>query len=523
MNLSTATLGIELGSTRIKAVLIDENHNPIASGSYSWENRLVQGVWVYPLEQAVEGIRACYADLRRDVQEKFGQELTRVAAIGISGMMHGYLVFDKDGRQLAPFRTWRNTITGPAATELTELFQFNIPQRWSIAHLYQAILNGEPHVKNIASLCTLSTYIHRLLTGNTVVGVGEASGMFPYDQESGDFDAARVAQFDQLIADREFPWTLRQILPQVLPAGVNAGFLTPEGAALLDETGTLEAGIPFCPPEGDAGTGMVATGAVMPRTGSVSAGTSAFAMLVLEHPLKGYYPEIDVITTPTGATVAMAHTNTCTSEIDAWVKLIADAALVMGWPLDMNELYTNLFKAALDGKSDCDGIISFNYFAGEPLTATEIGRPMVVRLPESKLSIRNFMRSQLYGAIATLKLGVDLLVEKENVQTDKLLGHGGYFKTAEVGQQFLADALETPISTMETAGEGGPWGMAILAAYMVRQEEGETMEEYLKNKVFASAKSSTLAPTIEGIAGFRSYIQRYKAALQAEKAAAAMV
>ena len=523
MNLSTATLGIELGSTRIKAVLIDEDHNPIASGSYAWENRLEHGVWVYPLEQAIEGIRACYADLRQDVLAKYGEELTRVAGIGISGMMHGYLVFDKDGKQLAPFRTWRNTITGPAAEELTELFKFNIPQRWSIAHLYQAILNGETHVKNIDSLCTLSTYIHRLLTGNVVVGVGEASGMFPYDQETNDFDAARVAQFDQLIAEKGYPWKLRDILPKVLAAGDNAGFLTAEGAALLDETGTLEAGIPFCPPEGDAGTGMVATGAVMPRTGSVSAGTSSFALLVLEQPLKGYYPEIDVITTPTGKTVAMAHTNTCTSEIDVWVKLIADAAKVMGWPLDMNELYTTLFNKALEGKADCDGIISFNYFAGEPLTGTETGRPMVVRLPESKVNIRNFMRSQLYGAIATLKLGVDLLVEKENVQTDKLLGHGGYFKTAGVGQQILADALETPISTMETAGEGGPWGMAILAAYMVRKDEGETMEDYLKNKVFANAKSSTLAPTIEGIAGFRSYIQRYKAALAAEKAAAGMI
>ena len=522
MNLTSATLGIELGSTRIKAVLIDENHLPIASGSYSWENRLEGGVWVYPLEQAIEGVRACYAELKKDVLEKYGQKLTRVAAIGISGMMHGYLVFDAEGNQLAPFRTWRNTITGPAAAELTELFRFNIPQRWSIAHLYQAILNGETHVPRIARMNTLSTYIHHRLTGRNVVGVGEASGMFPYDEAAGTFDAARVAQFDALIADRNLPWTLGQILPEVLPAGAEAGCLTAEGAALLDAEGDLEAGIPMCPPEGDAGTGMVATGAVLPRTGSVSAGTSSFAMLVLERPLKGYYPEIDVITTPTGATVAMAHTNTCTSEIDAWVNMIADAAKVMGWPVDKNELFTKLFQVALEGDADCAGILSFNYIAGETLTGTEIGRPMVVRLPESKLSIANFMRSQLYGAIATLKLGVDMLVEKEQVRTDKLLGHGGYFKTPGVGQQILADALEVPITTMETAGEGGPWGMAILAAYMVRKAEGETMEAYLADRVFADAKSSTLIPTIDGIAGFRSYIDRYKAALAAEKAAAAI-
>ena len=522
MNLTTATLGIELGSTRIKAVLIDENHLPIASGSYAWENRLENGVWVYPLEQAVEGVRACYADLKRDVLEKYGEKLTTVGAIGISGMMHGYLVFDEEMHVLAPFRTWRNTITGPAAAELTELFRFNIPQRWSIAHLYQAILNGESHLPQVAHLNTLSVYIHYLLTGRNVVGVGEASGMFPYDEAAGDFDPARVAQFDELIADRGYPWKLRQILPEVLPAGAVAGYLTAEGAALLDAEGDLESGIPLCPPEGDAGTGMVATGAVLPRTGSVSAGTSSFALLVLEQPLKGYYPEIDVITTPTGTPVAMAHTNTCTSEIDAWVNMIADAAKVMGWPVDKNQLFSTMFRTALEGDPDCSGILAFNYFAGEPLTGTEIGRPMVVRLPESKMSVANFMRSQLYGAIATLKLGVDMLVEKEQVRTDKLLGHGGYFKTPGVGQQILADALEVPITTMETAGEGGPWGMAILAAYMTRKAEGETLESYLGERVFANAKSSTLAPTIEGIAGFRSYITRYKAALAAQKAAAAI-
>ena len=523
MDLQNAILGIELGSTRIKAVLIDENHLPIASGSFSWENDLVNGVWTYPLEKAVEGVRACYADLRQDVEKKFGQPLRKVAAIGISGMMHGYLVFDKDGKQIAPFRTWRNTITGPASKELMELFKFNIPQRWSIAHLYQAILNGEEHVKDIASLETLSVYIHRLLTGERVVGVGEASGMFPYDDTTGDFDAARVAQFDELVKSYAFPWKLREIFPKVLRAGEQAGFLTEEGAKLLDESGNLEAGIPFCPPEGDAGTGMVATGAVHPRTGSISAGTSAFSLQVLERPLSNYYPEIDVVATPSGKTVAMAHTNTCSSEIDAWVKLIADSARLMGWPLDMNELYSKLFRAAMEGAPDCDGIISFNYFAGEPLTATETGRPMLVRLPESKMTIPSFMRAQLNGAIATLVIGMQMLRDEEQVESDTLLGHGGFFKTPGVGDQILANALNVPITTMETAGEGGPWGMALLAAYMKRKEAGETMEDYLRNRVFATAKSSCAQPDPAGVEGFRAYLKRYKAALAAENAAAEMV
>ncbi len=519
MNLEKSILGIELGSTRIKAVLIDENHLPIASGSYSWENRLENGVWVYHLEDAIAGIRSCYAELRKDVEKKFGQPLRKIAGIGISGMMHGYLVFDKDGHQLAPFRTWRNTITAPAAKELMELFQFNIPQRWSIAHLYQAILNGEEHVKDIATLTTLSGYIHKQLTGVNAMGVCEASGMFPYDDKACDFDAARIAQFDELVKPYGLPWTLRQILPQVKRAGEQAGCLTAEGAALLDETGNLQPGIPFCPPEGDAGTGMVATGAVMPRTGSISAGTSSFSLQVLERPLKRYYPEIDVVATPAGKTVAMAHTNTCTSEIDAWVNLIADAARTMGWSVDMNELYCALFRKALEGEADCSGIISFNYFAGEPLTGTEHGRPMVVRLPDSRMSIANFMRSQLYGAIATLKIGMDMLAKEEQVESDKLLGHGGYFKTAGVGQQILADALNVPISTMETAGEGGPWGMALLAAYMCNKADGQSLEAYLSDNVFASAKSVTVAPDPAGVEGFRKYIDRYEKCLAAEKAA----
>lgn len=520
MDLQNMTLGIEFGSTRIKAVLIDENHQCVATGSHSWENRLENGVWTYALEDVIAGLRACYSDLNKDVKAKFGAPVRRLAAMGISGMMHGYLVFDKDGNQLAPFRTWRNTITAPASQELMKLFCFNIPQRWSIAHLYQAILNGETHVKNIARLTTLSGYIHTLLTGANAMGVGEASGMFPYDDTTGDFDASRVAQFDELIRPYGFPWKLRDILPTVLRAGENAGSLTKEGAALLDESGNLEAGIPLCPPEGDAGTGMVATGAVLPRTGNISAGTSGFSMQVLEHPLKNYYPEIDVVATPSGKTVAMAHTNTCSSEIDAWVNLIADAGRAMGWDVDKRILYPTLFRKALEGDPDCGSIISFNYFAGEPLTGTETGRPMVLRLPDSPMTIANFMRSQLYGAIATLKIGMELLKTEEQVESDTILGHGGYFKTPGVGQQILADALNVPITTMETAGEGGPWGMALLAAYMCRKAPGETMEDYLQNRVFHTAKSTCIEPDPAGVAGWESYIQRYKASLKAQQAAA---
>ena len=523
MDFSKTILGIELGSTRIKGVLIDENHDVIASGSHGWENNLENGVWTYKLEDAVAGVQACFADLKKDAEAKFGQPLTKIAAIGISGMMHGYLVFDKEGKQIAPFRTWRNTITGPAARELTDLFQFNIPQRWSIAHLYQAILNGEDHVKDIATITTLSGYIHHLLTGRWTMGIDEASGMFPYDDTVVDFDRDRVAQFDALVAPYGFPWKLRQILPEVLPAGAVAGVLTEEGAKLLDISGMLEAGIPMCPPEGDAGTGMVATGAVHPRTGSISAGTSGFSLQVLERPLKKYYPEIDVVSTPGGKTVAMAHTNTCSSEIDAWVGLIADAARIMGWPLDKNALYTKLFQAALEGAPDCDGMVSFNYFAGEPLTATETGRPMNVRLPDSRMTIPNFMRAQLNGAIATLVIGMQMLRDEEQVESDMLLGHGGFFKTPGVGQQILANALNVPITAMETAGEGGPWGMALLAAYMVRKAEGESMEDYLRSRVFANARSVSVNPDPAGVAGFQSYLKRYQAALAAEKAAADMI
>ena len=520
-DLERAVLGLELGSTRIKAVLIDENHRPIASGDYAWENRLENGIWTYDLEEVIKGLRACYRALADDVEQSFGQRPRRFAAMGISGMMHGYLVFDKAGELLVPFRTWRNTITGQAAAELTERFRFNIPQRWSVAHLYQAILNREEHVKNIALLTTLSGYIHLRLTGRNVVGVGEASGMFPYDQQSGDFSAAHVERFDALVADRGFPWKLRDILPGVLPAGAPAGVLTAEGAALLDETGLLEPGIPLCPPEGDAGTGMVATGAVLPRTGSISAGTSSFALLVLERELKGCYPEIDVVATPAGRPTALVHTNTCTSDVDAWVRLFGEFYELMGQKADLGELFPKLFRKALEGEPDCGGLVSFNYFSGEPVTGTETGRPMFARLPGEGFTLANFMRAQLYGAIATLKLGIDLLVEQEHVETDRLLGHGGFFKTEGVGRQIMADALGVPISTMTTAGEGGPWGMALLAAYLCRKGEGETMEDYLE-KVFSQADSQTSRPDPAGSAGFQAYIRRYVACLPAERALAAM-
>ena len=519
-DLEAAVLGLELGSTRIKAVLIDGDHRPIASGDYAWENVLEDGVWTYHLEDVLKGLRGCYRSLAEDVERKFGEKLRKVAAIGISGMMHGYLVFGRDGAQLVPFRTWRNTITGQAAAALTEEFRFNIPQRWSAAHLYQAILNDEPHVKDIALLTTLSGYIHLRLTGRSVVGVGEASGMFPYDRKSGDFDAAMVEKFDRLTADRGYPWKLREILPQVLPAGAEAGVLTAEGAALLDETGVLEPGIPLCPPEGDAGTGMVATGAVLPRTGSVSAGTSAFALLVLERELKGCYPEIDVVATPSGSPVAMAHTNTCTSDVDAWVRLFAQFYEAMGQKADLGELFPLLYRKALEGAADCGGLVAFNYYSGEPITKTETGRPMLVRLPDSEFSLANLMRAHLYSAVATLKLGIDLLVEQERVETDRLLGHGGFFKTEGVGQQILADALEVPVSTMATAGEGGPWGMALLAAYMCRKAPGESMEDYLMERVFAGADVKSVQPDRAGGEGFRRFLSRYAAALPAERAAA---
>ena len=507
--MKNCTLGIEFGSTRIKAVLIDENHIPVASGSHEWENRLTDGIWTYTMEDIHAGLRRAYADLVKCV----GHPIEEVAAIGVSGMMHGYLPFDKEGRQLAEFRTWRNTITGEAAEKLTELFGFNIPQRWSIAHLYQAILNGESHVKDIARLTTLAGYIHYELTGEHVMGVGEASGMFPIDSAICDFNEGMIQKFNSLTG-----LDLRAILPKVLPAGANAGCLTESGAKFLDPSGNLRPGIPVAPPEGDAGTGMAATNSVRVRTGNVSAGTSDFAMIVTDKPL-GVHREIDMVTTPDGAPVAMVHCNNCTSDINAWVNLFADYSALMGTPVDKGELYTKLFKAALEGEADCGGLMSFNYFSGEGVTDLNEGRPLFMRAPDAKMTVANFMRTHLLSALATLKIGLDILAKEENVEIDKLYGHGGFFKTPEVGQRMLSAAVNAPVSVMETAGEGGPYGMALLAAYMVKKADGETLADYLDNKVFNNAKSSTLMATDADVAGFNKFLETYKKALEVEKCA----
>ena len=515
MNLKNTALGIELGSTRIKAVLIDENHIPIASGSHEWENQLVEGIWTYSMEAVTAGIQDCYGDLKRDVKEKYGITLTEVGAIGVSAMMHGYLPFDKDGNQLAAFRTWRNTITGEAAAKLSGALNFNIPQRWSIAHLYQAILNKEPHVSRIDYLTTLAGYIHLRLTGQKVMGIGEASGMFPIDSDTLDYNQEMVEKFDAMSG---MPWKLREILPKVLCAGEQAGVLTESGARFLDPAGDLTPGIPVAPCEGDAGTGMVATNSVRERTGNVSAGTSDFAMIVTDHPL-GVHREIDMVTTPAGAPVAMVHCNNCTSDINAWVNLLSEFAQLIGAPQDKGTLFTMLFRKALEGDADCGGLVSYNYFSGEGVTDLDEGRPLFARTPNASFTLANFMRTHILSALATLKIGLDILTDEEQVQVEKLYGHGGFFKTPEVGQRMLSAAIGAPVSCMETAGEGGPYGMALLAAYRVRKAPGETLADYLDSRVFADASSSTLMAQPEDIEGFNAFLNRYKAAFPAEIAA----
>jgi len=514
-----AVLGIELGSTRIKAVLIDDNHNPIASGSHSWQNRYEDGIWTYRLEDVWTGIQDSYRNLCSEVAEKYGVEITNLKAIGISAMMHGYLPFDKNGSLLVPYRTWRNTITEKAASELTNLFNFNIPQRWSIAHLYQAILNGESHVADIDFITTLAGYVHWQLSGEKMLGIGDASGVFPIGSNTNDYDSNMIEQFENLIAPKKYPWKLRHILPRVLMAGEKGGELTPEGAKKLDPTGKLRPGIPIAPPEGDAGTGMVATNSIAVRTGNISAGTSIFAMIVLEKMLSRVYEEVDMVTTPTGKPVAMVHCNNCTSDIDDWARMLCGFAEALGQPCTFHQALEALFHKALEGDADCGGLISYNYFAGEPITRLEEGRPLFVRLPDAKFTFANFARAQLYGAIATLRLGMDILLEKEHVQIDSMMGHGGFFKAGNVGQKLMAAALNIPISVMETAGEGGPWGMALLAAYMVNRDEGETLEDYLSNKVFAGKPVNCVEPDAKDVEGFNQYIKRYQAGLAVEKAA----
>ena len=514
-----AVLGIELGSTRIKAVLVNEKNQPIASGSHEWENQLVNNIWTYSEEAIWTGIQESYQDMVKDVKGKYGVPVKKLAAIGFSAMMHGYMPFNEAGELLVPFRTWRNTMTEKASEELTELFQYHIPQRWSIAHLYQAMLNQEPHVKDITFMTTLEGYVHWKLTGEKVLGVGEGSGMFPIDMEIKDYDKKCLAAFDKLAAPYGFPWKLEEILPKVLLAGEEAGRLTEEGAKLLDTTGELEAGIPFCPPEGDAGTGMVATNSIAKRTGNVSAGTSVFSMVVLEKPLSKVYPEIDLVTTPTGNLVAMVHCNNCTSDLNAWVNLFKEFAEAMGMQVDMNQLFGTLYHKAMEGDADCGGLLAYNYFSGEHITGFEEGRPLFVRTPESKFNLANFMRVNLFTSLGALKTGMDILLKEEGVRLDKILGHGGLFKTKGVGQNLLAGAIDTPVSVMETAGEGGAWGIAVLASYLVNKEEGESLEDYLNHKVFAGQEGEEVQPDTRDVQGFNEFMVRYKAGLAIERAA----
>lgn len=511
-------LGIELGSTRIKAVLIGQDHTPLASGSFDWENRLEDGVWTYHYDEIWQGLRACYADLARDVKDRYGVPLTRVGAMGVSAMMHGYMPFDAQGELLVPFRTWRNTTTGQAAKELTSAFDFNIPQRWSIAHLYQAVLNGEAHLAQLSHLTTLAGCVHWKLTGEKVLGVGEASGMFPIDSDTNTYDAGMMETFDRLMDGKGYGWKLADLLPRVLTAGQSAGALTAEGAKLLDPSGTLQPGVPFCPPEGDAGTGMAATNAVKARTGNVSAGTSVFAMVVLDRPLSRVHPEIDMVTTPSGAPVAMVHCNNCTSDLNAWVSLIGQALEAFGHTVDMDTLYGTLYRKALEGDADCGGLMAYNYYSGEHVTGFEEGRPLFVRQPDSRFTLANFMRTHLFTSLGALKTGLDILLHDEGVSVDSVTGHGGLFKTPEVGQRILAAAMEAPVTCMETAGEGGPWGMALLAAYM-KESDGQALEEYLANRVFASAQSVTLAPAQAEIDSFAAFMERYGFGLAVERAA----
>ena len=499
-------LGIELGSTRIKAVVIDQKHDPVSSGDYTWKSTYESGIWTYALEEVWRGLKSALCGI---------ENRENIAAMGISGMMHGYLAFDADWNLLVPFRTWQNTITGAAAAELTEAFGFNIPQRWSIAHLYQAVLNGEEHVSRIAHITTLAGYVHYMLTGINALGIGEASGMFPIDSSKNCYDEEMLCKFEKLTQNQ--PWNIRDILPGVRMAGEEAGKLTESGAALIENL--LPAGIPFAPAEGDAGTGMTATNAVAPRTGNVSAGTSIFSMVVLERPLEKVYEEIDLVTTPTGKTVAMVHCNNCTNDSNAWVSVFKETAQLFGG--DSADIYTKLYKKSLEGDPDCGGVLVCNYMAGEGVTHLDEGRPMVVRKPDSKFTLANFFRASLYSTMATLKIGMDILA-KENVDIDSLIGHGGLFKTPVVGQKYMAAACNAPVTCMETAGEGGPYGMALLAAYMANKGK-ETLEEYLNHRVFADAKSVTLAPEKADVDGFNTYIEQYQQLLEVERKAVEVI
>ena len=517
------TLGIEFGSTRIKAVLIGEDNAPIASGDHEWENRYENNIWTYSKEDIWTGLQDCYANMARDVQEKYGVTLTTVGALGFSAMMHGYLPFDKNGEMLVPFRTWRNTNTGRAAAELSELFGCNIPLRWSISHLYQAILDNEPHVDKICSLTTLAGYVHWKLSGRKVLGIGDASGMLPIDQGTRNYSEVMMEKFDALVSGRRLSWKLRDILPEVLMAGDDAGSLTVEGAALLDVSGRLKSGIPLCPPEGDAGTGMVATNAVRPRTGNVSAGTSSFSMIVLEKDLSRPHSVIDMVTTPDGNPVAMVHCNNCTSDLNAWIGLFREFGELTGGKTDLDSLFGLLYNHALEGDADCGGLLSYNYYSGEPVAGVEEGgRPLFLRAPDARFNLANFMRSHLYASVAVLKLGNDILFGEEQVSVDRITAHGGLFRTRGVGQRILAAALNSPISVMSTAGEGGAWGIALLASYLVNREDGQSLPDFLDEKVFAGCESSQLNPRAEDVAGFNEYMERYRRCLPVEQEAVSL-
>ncbi|WP_270492101.1 xylulokinase [Bacteroides finegoldii] len=514
-----AILGIELGSTRIKAVLIDQENKPIAQGNHTWENQLVDGLWTYSIEAIWSGLQDCYADLRSNVKNLYGIEIENLAAIGVSAMMHGYMPFNAKEEILVPFRTWRNTNTGRAAAALSDLFVYNIPLRWSISHLYQAILDNEAHVKDIDFLTTLAGYVHWQLTGEKVLGIGDASGMLPIDPTTHNYSAEMVAKFDKLIAPNQYNWTLQDILPKVLSTGESAGVLTPEGSKKLDTSGHLKAGIPVCPPEGDAGTGMVATNAVKQRTGNVSAGTSSFSMIVLEKELSKPYEMIDMVTTPDGSLVAMVHCNNCTSDLNAWVNLFKEYQELLGIPIDMNEIYSKLYNIALTGDADCGGLLSYNYISGEPVTGLAEGRPLFVRSANDKFNLANFMRSHLYASVGVLKIGNDILFNEEKIKVDRITGHGGLFKTKGVGQRILAAAINSPISVMETAGEGGAWGIALLGSYLVNNEKKQSLADFLDEKVFVGDAGIEVSPTAEDVAGFNTYIENYKAGLPIEEAA----
>ena len=509
-----AILGIEFGSTRIKAVLIDPENHPIAQGSHTWENQLVDGLWTYSIEEIWYGLQDCYADLRANVKKQYDTEIETLAAIGVSAMMHGYMAFDKNEEILVPFRTWRNTNTGQAAAALSELFVYNIPLRWSISHLYQAILNNEKHVNEIDFLTTLAGYVHWQLTGEKVLGIGDASGMLPIDPATKNYSAEMVAKFDKLVAPKGYSWKLEDILPKVLNAGENAGCLTPEGVKRLDVSGNLKAGIPLCPPEGDAGTGMVATNAVKQRTGNVSAGTSSFSMIVLEKELSKPYEMIDMVTTPDGSLVAMVHCNNCTSDLNAWVNLFKEFQELQGQPVDMDDIYGKLYNHALTGHADCGGLVSYNYFSGEPVTGLAEGRPLFVRSANDKFNLANFMRAHLYASVGVLKIGNDILFNEEKIRVDRITGHGGLFRTKGVGQRVLAAAINSPISVMETAGEGGAWGIALLGSYLVNNEKKQSLADFLDEHVFAGDAGVEVSPTAEDVEGFNKYIENYKESIR---------